>query len=144
MTRPSLVIMALLLVAMALDAPAQQRKPTAKAAPAPALKIIQDSLHQANDRYFVKGTVYNPHDKPVKNVVINYYIWKKYMGKENSRMGSLIRDTGGLVTANIKFIPPKQSVDFTATGCCAIVMVPESGIIPDPINAEMTAEWAQP
>jgi len=128
--------------AVALSAFAQQHKATAKAPTAPALKIIQDSLQQSESNYFVKGTIYNPHDKPVKNVVINYYIWKKYMGKP-SNMGSRIRETGGLVTANIKFIPPKQSVDFTATGCCAGVMVPESGIVPDPISAEITAEWDQ-
>lgn len=136
--RTSRLVVTTLLLAVALSASAQQHKPIAKAAP--ALKIIQDSLQQANDRYFVKGTVYNPHDKPVKNVVINYYIWKKYMNRP-SNMGSQIRETGGLVTANIKFIPPKQSVDFMATGCCAGVMIPESGIVPDPLSAEITAEW---
>lgn len=139
MSRP---VTMLLLLAVALSASAQQRKPTAKAAPAPALKMIQDSLHQSGNFYFVKGTVYNPHEKAVKNVVIKYYVWKKWMGKEGH--GIRIRDTGGLVTATIKYVPPKQSVDFTATGDDnAPVFIPESGLVPDPLNAEITAEWDQ-
>jgi hypothetical protein len=134
--------MTMLLVAVALSAFAQH-KATAKAPPAPALKIIQDSLHDGGGFYFVKGTVYNPHDKAVKNVVINYYIWKRYMGKEGH--GTRIRDTGGLVTATIKYLPPKQSVDFTTvSNDNAPVFVPASGMVPDPLNAEITAEWDQP
>jgi hypothetical protein len=193
-----ITVILLLLIVAALGMSAQQRKPSAKARrPVPALKIIQDSLHQSEYEYFVKGTVYNPHDKAVKNVVIKYYIWKKLMGAEDSKLtqqdaeavkaklkseiaayreqieaikatpatdthteveaarqvvalqrkilDAISREprpaqTGGLVTANLKYIPPKQSVDFTATGCCADVMTSE---MPDPLSGEITAEWDQ-
>ncbi len=106
----------------------------------PALKIVKDTLHELGNFYFVKGVVYNPHNRPVKNVVVNYYIWKKWMGREGH--GFVIKETGGLVTANIKYIPPKQSVEFTASGDhTAPVMTPESGLLPDPLNAEISAEW---
>jgi hypothetical protein len=98
----------------------------------------------------VKGSIYNPNDKGVKNVVIRYYIWKKFMGKDG--YGLIIKVTGGLETARIKYLPPKQTVDFT-TG----EVVPEieltSGsrtkvlasvqryVKPDPIEAEISAEW---
>jgi hypothetical protein len=106
----------------------------------PKLKIIKDGLFEFNNFYFVKGSVYNPSDKAVKNVVIKYYIWKKWMGKDDH--GSIIKNTGGLVTSTIKYIPPKTSVEFTASGDNnAPVMTIESGLLPDPLNAEITAEW---
>jgi len=194
-TKSAFTIAALLL--SVVGAPAQQPKRTAKARTAPALKIIQDSLHQSEYEYFVKGTVYNPHDKAVKNVVIKYYVWKKLMSAADSKRNQedaeaakasvkaqtaavdeqvatlkatptadtaaeVEKDrqivalrkkilevmatapkpsqTGGLVTANLKYIPPKQSVEFTATGCCADVMTPD---MPEPLSAEITAEWDQ-
>ncbi len=136
-----------LLLLVAFAASAQQPKPPAKApsdAP-PALKIIQDSLQKQGEySYLVKGTVYNPHDKAVKNVVIKYYIWKKYMNC-TPLIGQCKRlQTGGLVTANLKYLPPKQSVDFTATqesaSCCADQLPNE---VPDPLSAEITADWDQ-
>lgn len=105
----------------------------------PKLKIINDGLFEYNNFYLVKGTVYNPNDKAVKNVVIKYYIWKKWMGQDGH--GSLIKDTGGLVVSTIKYIPSKTSVAFTASGQNAPVMTVESGLLPDPVNAEITAEW---
>jgi len=54
------------------------------------------------------------------------------------RYGSLIKETGGLVTASIKYLPPKQTVDFTATSHNAPLQI---GLTPDPISAEITAEW---
>jgi hypothetical protein len=117
---------------------AEKAKPVKEAAP--QLKIIKDELRNNGGFYSVNGTVHNPSDKPVKNVVIKYYVWKKWMGKDGH--GTNIRDTGGLVSANIKYIPPKESVDFTATGGDnAPAMAPESGLMPDPIDAEITAEW---
>ena len=92
----------------------------------PKLKIVKDELRQRSNFYYVTGTVYNPSDKGVKNVLIKYYIWKKWMGKDGH--GSRIRETGGLIVASLKFIPPKQSVDFTtAPSDNAPVMTPESG-----------------
>lgn len=106
----------------------------------PALKIVKDTLLELGDFYFVKGVVYNPYNRPVKNVVVNYYIWKKWMGRDGH--GLVIKETGGLVTANIKYMPPKQSVEFTASGDnTAPVMTPESGLLPDPLDAEISAEW---
>jgi hypothetical protein len=146
MTRLARVPSILLLAVAVLSASAQQPKPPAKASDAPpVLKIIQDSLQkQGGYSYLVKGTVYNPHDKAVKNVVIKYYIWKKYMNC-TPVIGQCKRlQTGGLVTANLKYLPPKQSVDFTATqesaSCCADELPNE---VPDPLMAEITAEWDQ-
>jgi hypothetical protein len=153
MTRSARVVISALLLAVAVvSASAQQHKPPVKApsdAPlVPALKIIQDSLHQQGEfSYFVKGTVYNPHDKAVKNVVIKYYIWKKYMGRSceplDGQCGRL--QTGGVVTATLKYLPPKLPVDFTATqesaNCCADVLPHNE--MPAPLVAEITAEWDQ-
>ena len=108
----------------------------------PSLKIIKDDLFARDDFYFVKGTIYNPNARAVKNVIVRYYIWKKWMGKEGH--GFVIKDTGGLVEATIKYIPPKQSVEFTATGDhTAPVMTVASGLLPDPIDAEIVAEWGE-
>jgi hypothetical protein len=192
------VIMALAVLLSAVGAPAQQPERTVNTT-APALKIIRNSLHDRESGYVVNGTIYNPNAKAVKNVVIKYYIWKKYMATEDSKrnqdeaeetkaklkieiaayreqidairaepgvntapaantqaaaeivalqrkiVDAVLRyprpaQTGGLVTANINYIPPKQSVAFTATGCCADVMTHE---MPDPLSAEITAEWNQ-
>jgi hypothetical protein len=67
MTRSVRVVLSALLFAVAVLGASAQPKPPAKApsdAPtAPALKIIQDSLQKQGEySYFVKGTVYNPHD----------------------------------------------------------------------------------
>jgi hypothetical protein len=114
--------------------------PSAKGA-GPTLKIVKDDLYERNDRYFVKGTVYNPNARAVKDVTIHYYIWKKWRGQEGH--GSIIKNTGGLVEVTIKYIPPKSSVDFEATSDNAPVMTVESGLRPDPLAAEITANWDQ-
>ena len=75
----------------------------------------------------------------MKNIVVTYYIWKKWMGTEGH--GLAIKLTGGAVSASIKYLPPKQSVDFTATSMNAPIMAPEYRLFPDPIQAEITAEW---
>lgn len=108
------------------------------------LKIVNDNLVKVDDGdcsgclYAVKGSIYNPNNNGVKNVVVRYYIWKKWMGKDEH--GSAIKETGGLVSATIKYLPPKQTVDFMATGHDAPVPVMLHSL-PDPINAEVTAEW---
>ncbi len=109
------------------------------------LKIVNDDLVKVNDGdcigcfYAVKGSIYNPNSDGVKNVVVRYYIWKKWMGKDGH--GSAIKETGGLVSATIKYLPPKQTVDFMATSHDAPVMSEKSGLMPDPISAEVTAAW---
>jgi hypothetical protein len=108
----------------------------------PTLKIVKEDLYERNDRYLVKGSIYNPNARAVKNVSISYYIWKKWQGQEGH--GWIIRDTGGLVEATIKYIPPKSSVDFVATSDNAIVMTEESGLRPDPLAAEISASWDNP
>jgi len=119
------------------------------------LRIVNDNLVKVNDRdcigclYAVKGSIYNPNNDGVKNVVIQYYVWKKYMGDGaptvNPRTGQKLppiwRTTGGSVSATIMYLPPKQTVDFIATSYNAPVMTPESGLLPDPISAEITADW---
>ena len=100
------------------------------------LRIVRASLLENGNFYFVKGSIYNPNSMAVKNVVIKYYVWKKWMGQDG--YGLRIKQTGGLVLANIKYLPPKQTVEFTATGGNnAPVMVLQSGLMPDPLNAEM-------
>jgi hypothetical protein len=102
-------------------------------------KIVQDSLQQRGNFYFVKGSVYNPNEKGLNNVVIKYYIWKKWMGKDGH--GSRIKDTGGLVTAEIKYLPPKQTVDFVTNGeDNAPVMIHD---VPDPLEAEISGQLDQ-
>ncbi len=104
------------------------------------LKIVKDDLLKRGNFYFVKGIIHNPNNEPVKNVKIRYLVWKKWMGQDGH--GSIIRDTGGLVQSLTKFIPPKQSVEFTAVGDkTAPVMTVKSGLLPDPIEAEIFAEW---
>jgi hypothetical protein len=111
------------------------------------LKIVNDNLVKVDDGdcvgclYAVKGSVYNPNNDGVKNVVVRYYIWKKWIGKDGH--GSAIKETGGLVSATIKYLPPKQTVDFMATSHYAPVMTQKSGLVPDPISAEVTGEWDQ-
>ena len=110
----------------------------------PTLRIVNDNLMKVDDGdcigclYAVKGSIYNPNSNGVKNVVIRYYIWKKWMGKDGH--GSAVKETGGLVSATIKYLPPKQTTDFMATSRDAPVMSQKSGLVPDPSSAEVTAE----
>lgn len=113
----------------------------------PVLKIVKDNLITKDDLltscpnclYEVKGIIYNPNAIAVKNVIIRYYIWNKWKGRNG--YGLAIRDTGGLVSAVIKYIPPKTSVRFITTGDNAPVMSIQSGLLPDPIHAVISAEW---
>ncbi len=103
----------------------------------PVLKVVQDSLEKRGNFYFVKGSIYNPSEKGASNVTVTYHIWKKWIGKDGH--GQRIKDTGGLVEAHIKYLPPKQTVEYSATGDDnAPVMVHD---VPDSLEAEITCEW---
>ena len=135
------VAVAVLVVSISPSGAAQStRKPAGS-----TLRIVQDMLIatgglSGSNYYQVKGAIYNPNNEAVKNVVIRYFIWKKWLGQDGH--GSIIKDTGGLVTATIKYLPPKQTVDFIATSPLGVPrMTTDSGLLPDPISAEITAEW---
>src|ERR1700677_410303 len=68
------------------------------------LRIVKDELVERGGWYSVKGSVYNPNSKAVKNVVIRYYVWKKFMGHDDINRGSIVKQTGGLCTATIKYL----------------------------------------
>ena len=136
---PVLVSVALAVVLVSTSrtsADQPQKKPAGS-----TLRIVKDDLVEVDVpvrfAYIVKGSIYNPNNEAVKNVVIRYYIWKKWMGKDDpqNQYGSIIRETGGLVSATIKYLPPKQIVEFTASGSAF-----RRKELPDPINAEITAE----
>jgi hypothetical protein len=125
--------------------PAPDTKPAARKSAGSTLRIVNDQLIEVDKGdcrgclYAVKGSIYNPNIDGVRDVVVRYYIWKKWMGKDG--YGSIIKDTGGLVSATIKYLPPRQTVDFVATSQNAGVMGSKSGLLPDPISAEITAKW---
>jgi hypothetical protein len=104
--------------------------PTSNAIP----RIIQESLFRQNDFYGIRGTVFNPTDRAMKNVTIKYYLYKSHMGKPNE--GLVVHDTGGLVEARLAYLPPKTPIDFVAYSENA----PTGGRIPE-IASEITAEW---
>jgi hypothetical protein len=140
---PASVVIAIVLASTARSSEHQQSPPRKPAGP--TLRIVNDKLIKVDYgdcpgcMYAVKGSIYNPNNDGVKNVVIKYYIWKKWMGKDGH--GSAIKETGGLVSATIKYLPPKKTVEFTATSRNAPVMSADTGLVPDPINAEITADW---
>ena len=101
-----------------------------------AAHIVSDQLMESLDgfHYRVIGKVYNSSDKALVNVSIVYNIWKKYYPN-----GSLVKGKDGQVSAHIKYLPPKQMVDFVATGNAPLVSSSE----PEPIAAEIMAESAE-
>lgn len=105
----------------------------------PELKTVKDKLIEIGSFYGVTGTIHNPNERAAKNIVVTYRIWKKWMGMDGH--GLAIKQTGGAVRTSIKYLPPKQPVDFTATSMNAPIMAPENRLFPDPIQAEITAEW---
>jgi hypothetical protein len=107
-----------------------------RSATRPKLQIVKDELLEIGESKVVKGSIYNPNARAVANVVINYRIWGKYQGQDGH--GSIVKGNGGLLTDTIKYIPPKATVDFVARGDIPMY-VNES---PDPIQAEITADWA--
>ena len=114
-----------------------QTKKTAVKSAGSTLKIVKDDLFKQGGFYLVKGSIYNPNTKAVKNVVIKYYIWKKFIGHEDR--GSIVKEGGGLVLAKINYLPPKQTVEFTTDSGAPVYVDVE----PDPLKAEITAEWDQ-
>jgi hypothetical protein len=103
------------------------------------LRIVKDELSQRGNFYLVKGSIYNPNASAVKNVVIRYYVWKKFMGHDDVNRGSIVKQTGGLCEAKIKYLPPKQTVEFATDANAQIY----NDVTPDPLEASISAEWDQ-
>jgi hypothetical protein len=144
--RPSIFAPLFLAVVIGSAAPmraSDDQKPGSKPA-GPTLRIVNDTLVKVDHGdchgclYAVKGSIYNPNSEGVKNVVIKYFIWKKFMGKTDAKRGRAVAETGGLVTARIKFLPPNQTIDFLANEGIAPVY---ADVEPNPINAEIAAGW---
>jgi hypothetical protein len=105
----------------------------------PSVMIVKDALAEKAGFYRVEGVVYNPNTKPVHNVVIKYRVWKKWQGQDGH--GAAVKDNGGLLTATVKSIPPKQSTEFVASGGNNAPVV--AGETPEPLKADITADWAK-
>lgn len=113
-----------------------------KPAKPPALQIVQDGLVKVDSSYQVVGEIINPTETAATDVTIRYEVWAKLKG--SPRAGSVVRESGGLAVAKIKYIAPGQTVSFVAVGRDRIpVMTKESGLVPDPLKAEITATWAE-
>ncbi len=134
---------AILAVGLGVAASQETPQPANAAAQAPmrnaaskAAHIVNDQLMESSDgfHYRVIGKIYNSSDTALVNVYIVYYIWKNYYPN-----GSLVKATDGQVSAHIKYLPPKQMVDFVATGNAPIISSSE----PEPIQAEIMAEFAE-
>ncbi len=134
---------AILAVGLGLSAAQEAPKPADAAAQAPipnaasrAAHIVNDQLMESQDGFHfrVVGKIYNSSDRALVNVYIVYNIWKKYYPN-----GSLVKQTDGQVSARIKYLPPRQMVDFVAAGEAPIF----SSAQPEPIQAEITAEFAE-
>lgn len=126
-------------IAASQDAP-KPAKATAqtpvRSAASRAAHIVNDQLMETPDgfHYRVIGKIYNSSDNALVNVSIVYNIWKK-----NYPNGSLVKGADGQVSAHIKYLPPKQMVDFVATGNAPVITSSE----PEPIQAEIAAEFAE-
>ncbi len=107
-----------------------------RSAASKAAHIVNDQLTESPDgfHYRVVGKVYNSSDRALVNVVIVYNIWKKYYPN-----GSLVKEADGQVSARIKYLPPKQMIDFVAMGEAPIFSTDK----PQPIEAEITADFAE-
>jgi hypothetical protein len=135
---------AMLAVGLGFAASQEAPKPANAAAAQPPIRnaaskaahIVNDQLMETPDgfHYRVIGKVYNSSDKALVNVSIVYNIWKKYYPN-----GSLVKGADGQVAAHIKYLPPRQMVDFVATGNAPLISSSE----PDPIQAEIMAEFAE-
>ena len=108
-----------------------------KNVPNPQLKIVKHELYTKGNYYKVKGSIYNPYDQACKNVKIKYFIWKELIGGDKVKYG-LITTSGGLISAQIEYLPPKNTVEFeTSIGKAPIYI----NMSPNPISAEIEAEW---
>jgi hypothetical protein len=162
------VLVSLILAVTTIPGALGQQKPSQHKDAGSTLRIVKDSLIGVPTEsprgypfrcYVVKGSIYNPNNIAVKNVVVRYYIWKKFMGKDGhgeelKRDGGYatiedLKRTGGLVYAIIKYLPPKQTADFIATGDfsestgfpAAPTFSDGSELFPGTISAEISAEW---
>lgn len=100
--------------------------------------IVSDKLVESanGEDYQVVGKVYNSSDKALADVVIVYRVWKEHYPNGYQ----LVKPTAGTVLARIKYLPPKQTVDFVATGVAPVFPSAQ----PDPIDApEITAKFAE-
>ena len=134
---------AILAVGLGIAASQEAPRPANAAAQAPirnaaskAAHIVNDQLMESSDgfHYRVIGKVYNSSDKALVNVSIVYNIWKKYYPN-----GSQVKGTDGQVSAHIKYLPPKQMVDFVATGNAPVI----TSSVPEPIQAEIAAQFVE-
>ena len=102
-----------------------------------AVHVVSQQLGETADgfSYRVVGKVYNSGDKALANVVIVYQVWKKYYPN-----GFQLSGTKGQVMAHIKYLPPKQTIDFEATGTAPTFPSAEPGPLDDP---EIKAAFAE-
>jgi hypothetical protein len=105
----------------------------------PSVMIVKDALVEKDGNYSIEGVAYNPNAKAVKNVVITYRVWKKWLGQEGH--GNAVKEKGGLLSATVKAIPPKQSTEFKATGGNNAPVI--EGQTPEKLEAEISAEWSK-
>jgi len=104
----------------------------------PQIKLVKHDLYQKGNFYYVKGKVYNPYDKGCKNVIIKCFVWKNLKGANKTKYGSIVTETGGLVTARIDYFPPKTMLEFETAEKNAPVY---TSIQPYKIDFEIYAEW---
>ena len=121
----------------------QKQQPLRKSAVS-ALRIVSENLIETATRscdrcYVVEGSIYNTSNDGISDVTIKYFVWKQLLGKDG--LGEYVKQTGGLAVAKIRYLPPKQIVQFTATGSRIGIASLQSGLVPDPLDAEITAEW---
>jgi hypothetical protein len=134
----------MLLAGLGTAVPQATEKPDAgQQAPGPsaaskAAHIVNDKLVESanGEQYQVVGKIYNSSDKALADVVIVYRVWKGHYPNGYQ----LVDSAAGRVFARIKYLPPKQTVDFIATGMAPVWPSTQ----PDPIDApEITAKFAE-
>ncbi|HEY1938415.1 MAG TPA: hypothetical protein VGJ33_10820 [Candidatus Angelobacter sp.] len=121
MTVFSITILIAMTTTPAVYGNGQASKKTAAKSAGSTLKIIKGGLFKQGSFYLVKGSIYNPNAKAVKNVIIRYYVWKKFFGHDDR--GSIVKQGGGVVIARINYLPPKHSGIYnrrwrSAIRCC--------------------------
>lgn len=134
-----------LLAGIGLAVPQAAEKPVDVAEQAPGTSAASKAAHIVSDKlvesangedYQVVGKVYNSSDKALADVVIIYRIWKEHYPNGFK----LVNPTAGRVFARIKYLPPKQTVNFVATGVAPVFPSAQ----PDPIDSpEITAKFAE-
>lgn len=104
----------------------------------PQLKIVEQKLYRMGNFYNIKGKIYNPYDRACKNVIIKFYIWKNLKGVDRIKYGSIVTESGGLVSAIFDYFPPKTMLDFETAGKNAPVY---TSMTPTNIVFEIEASW---